>query len=187
MIAEFAQIVGLLAAFSAGRQSDELINATEFLKYLTEHGHEDLRKTIEQNQTTTISIKALLNYRLDDVNGKLNDISDRLAILASRSEGIEDLAVAYATTALSGQAIEILTLMEENETEWFLLSKEIGTKNQRLVLSAGPNYICKETRFFRDDLALMLSLNLLVQDYNSKGDPMYYYTRAASQLVNSIK
>jgi len=187
MIAEFAQIVGLLAAFTAGRQSDELANTTEFLKYLTEHGHEHLRQSIEQNQNTTISIKALLNYRLDDVNEKLNSISDRLAILLSRSEGIEDLAVSYATSALSNQAIEILTTMEENETEWFLLSKEIGNKDQRLVLAPGPNYNCKETRFFRDDLALMVSLNLLVQDYNSKGEPMYYFTRAASQLVNSIK
>ena len=187
MIAEFAQIVGLLAAFTAGRQSNEIINATEFLQYLTEHGHEELRKSIEQNQNTTISIKALLNYRLDNVNERLNSISDRLAILLSRSEGMEDLAVAYATNALSDQAIEILTLMEESNTEWFLLSKEIGTKDQRLILAPGPNYICKETRFFRDDIALMVSLNLLVQDYNSNGEPMYYFTRAASQLVNSIK
>jgi hypothetical protein len=60
------------------------------------------------------------------------------------------------------------------------------TKDQRLILSPGPNYICKETRFFRDDLALMVSLNLLVQDFNSKDEPLYYFTRSASQLVNSI-
>lgn len=159
MIAEFAQIVGLLSAFTAGRQSNELINEIEFLKYLTEHGHEGLRKTIEQNQNTTISIKALLNYRLDDVTEKLNGISDRLAILLSRSEGMEDLAVSYATNALSDQSIEILTLMEKNQTEWFLLSKEAGTKDQRLILAPGPNFICKESRFFRDDLTLMVSLN----------------------------
>ena len=186
MIAEFAQIVGLLAAFTAGRQSDDLVDSTQFLKYLTEHGHENLRQSIEQNHNTTISIKALLNSRLDDVSKKLNGISDRLAILLSRSEGMEELAIAYATSALSDQAIEILALMEKNETEWFLLSKEIGTKDQRLILAPGPNYICKETRFFRDDLSLMVSLNLLVQDYNSNGEPMYYFTRAASQLVNSI-
>jgi len=187
MIAEFAQIVGLLSAFTAGRQSNELADTAEFLKYLTEHGHEDLRHAIEQNHNTTISIKALLNYRLDDVSEKLNGISNRLAILLSRSEGMEDLAVSYATNTFSDQAIEILSLMEEHETEWFLLSKEMGTKDQRLVLAPGPNYICKETRFFKDDLALMVSLNLLVQDYNSKGEPMYYFTRAASQLVSSIK
>ncbi len=187
MIAEFAQIVGLLAAFTAGRQSGEMVTDIEFLKYLTEHGHEELRKSIEQNQNTTISIKALLNYRLDDVNKKLNGISDRLAILLTRSEGMEELAIAYATNSLSDQSIELLSLMEENETEWFLLSKETGTKDQRLMLSSGPNYICKETRFFKDDLSLMVNLNLLVQDHNSKGEPMYYFTRAASKLINSIK
>jgi hypothetical protein len=43
---------------------------------------------------------------------------------------MEDLAVSYATNTLSDQAIEILTLMEKNETEWFLLSNEIGLKTK---------------------------------------------------------
>ena len=47
MIAEFAQIVGLLSAFSSGRQADEIINITKFLQWLTEHNHAEIRKMIE--------------------------------------------------------------------------------------------------------------------------------------------
>jgi len=187
MVAEFAMIVGLLSAFSSGRKGGENADLTEFLAWLTEHNHDEIRSSIERNQATTISIKALLNKGLDDVHKKLDDISNRIAILASRSEGVEGLAIAYANASLSVQTLELLTLMEENETEFFLLSKELGNKEQRLMLCPGPNYICKETRFFHDDLSLMIALKLLIQDYDSKGDPMYYYTRAASKLTASIK
>lgn len=187
MIAEFATIVGLLSSFSSGRQSDKLLDIAEFLQWLTEHNHSEVRELIEQNQATSISIKALLNNGVDDITKKLIGISEQIAVLASRSEGIEQLAAAFAKESISDQAIELLKLMEENQTEFFLLSQEIGGGAQRLVLAPGPNYLCKESRFFKDDLKLMLSLGLLVQDYNSNGNPMYYFTRAASKLVASLK
>ena len=185
MIAEFATIVGLLSSFSSGRQSDKLLNIAEFLQWLTEHNHSEVRELIEQNQTTSISIKALLNNGVDDISKKLNGISEQIAVLASRSEGIEQLATVFAKELISEQAIEILTLMEENQAEFFLLSQEMSSA-QRLVLSPGPNYLCKESRFFKDDLRLMLNLGLLVQEYNNSGNPMYYFTRAASKLVASL-
>lgn len=186
MIAEFSQVVGLLSAFTTGKKIDEILELAEFLEWLTEHNHTELRQKIEANHATTVSIKAILNKGLNDVHTKLDHISEQLAILATRSEGIEDLALAYARVSLSEQALEILKLMEENETLFFLLSQELGQKQQRLVLSPGPNYLCKETRFFQDDLRLMEELGLLLKEFDSKGNPMYYYTRAASKLVGSL-
>lgn len=186
MIAEFATIVGLLSAFSSGRKASEQAAVSDFLAWLSEHNHEEIRTSIESNHATTVSIKALLNKGLDDVHKKLDDISNRIAILASRSNGVEELALAYAKESISGQALELLALMEEHHAEFFLLSNELGSHDQRLILSPGPNYICKESRFFRDDLALMVGLGLLVQNYNSKGNPIYFYTRAASKLVGSM-
>lgn len=186
MVAEFATIVGLLSAFSSGRSGQEQLELSEFLAWLSEHNHEEIKRSIESNQATTISIKALLHKGLVDVHEKLDGISQRLAILSSRSTGVQDLAASFARESISDQAIEILTLMEENHCEFFLVSNELGAKEKRLVLSSGPNYLCKETRFFQDDLELMLGLGLLVQRYNSKGDPVFYYTRAASHLVNSL-
>lgn len=186
MVAEFATIVGLLSAFSSGRTGKKQVELGEFLVWLSEHNHEDIKQSIEANQATTLSIKAILNRGLVDVHERLDAISERLAILASRSEGVEALATAYAHESISDQALEILKLMEENESEYFLLSNELSAKQQRLVLSPGPNYLCPETRFFQDDLQLMVDLGLLVVRYNSRGDPVYYYTRAASQLVRSL-
>lgn len=186
MGAELIQIVGLLAAFVTGRQGSKLLEYSDFLQWLTEHDHAELRSAIEQNSATTISIKAILNQGLDEVNGKLDRISEKIGILVSRSDGVEQLAVAYAKTSLSDQVIEILTLMEESGSDHFLLSREVGVNAQRIILSPGPNYVCKEARFFRDDLSLMVELGLLLEKHNSKGEPMYYFTRAASKLVESI-
>lgn len=185
MVAEFATIVGLLSAFSSGRTGSKQIELSEFLVWLAEHNHEDIKQAIEANQATTVSIKDILNRGLVDVHEKLDAISERLAILASRSDGVEALALAYVQESISDQAIEILKLMEENNSEYFLLSNAISAK-QRIVLSPGPNYLCNETRFFQDDLQLMVGLGLLVVRHNSRGDPVYYYTRAASKLVRSI-
>jgi hypothetical protein len=185
VIAEFATIVGLLSAFSSGRSDQKQLELSGFLAWLAEHNHEDIKVLIEANQATTISIKAILNRGLVDVHERLDDISERLAILLSRTEGVEDLAVAYAKTSISDQALEILKLMEANESEYFLLSNELS-KVRRLVLSPGPNYLCEESRFLQDDLQLMSDLGLLVIRHNQKGDPMYCYTRAASKLVQSL-
>jgi hypothetical protein len=187
MVAEFATIVGLLSAFSSGRADSKKIDLGDFLIWLAEHNHIDIKQSIEANHNTTVSIKAILNKGLTDVQERLDTISKRLAVLASRSEGIEVLALAYAQDSISDQVIEILSLMEEHKSEYFLLSNALGAKDQRLILSPGPNHLCKETRFFQDDLQLMIDLGLLVVRSNQRGDPVYHYTRAASKFVTSIK
>ena len=147
MIAELAQIIGLLSAFLSGRQINEILDITAFMKWLAEHNHEEIKNAIEQNQVITTCIKGLLNNGVDNISKKLDGISEQIAILASRSEGIEELALAYAKESISPQAIEILTLMNESETVFFLLSQEMGVKDQTLVFAPGPNYTCEESRF----------------------------------------
>jgi len=182
MIAEFAQIVGLLAAFSSERHTAAGADVMEFLVWLSEHNHSDLRRLIEGNQATTISIKAMLYRGIEDIGEKLDAISNQLAVLATRSHGVEGLAAGFARVLVSDQAWKILTLMEESGTEFFLVSNELGGAI-RLVLSSGPNYVAEESRFLHDDLELMVTLGLLKLDHNSRGDPLYRYTRAASKLV----
>ncbi len=88
MIAEFVQIVGLLSAYETGRQLSDVRGIASFLEWLTEHNHNEVRDVIEQNQVTSISIKALLSTGIDDINRKLKEISSQVATLASRSPGL---------------------------------------------------------------------------------------------------
>lgn len=41
-----------------------------------------------------------------------------------------------------------------------------------------------EPRFAEDDFAVLVELGLLRQDYNSQGNTLYIFTRAAHQLVS---
>lgn len=181
MIAEFAQIVGLLAAFASGRDAKKSITVPEFLTWLTEHGHEDIKRSIESNHATTISVKAFMNQGFSEVNEKLDYISAQTAMLSSRLDGAAELASVYFQEGLSQQVMDILTRMEKHHAEYFIISRTLG--GMSLVLSHGPNYQCSEQRFFQDDLDTMLALGLLRLDYNSSGNPVYYSTRAASRLI----
>lgn len=186
MIAEFAQIVGLLAAFSSGRTRSESAELVEFLEWLVAHNHGDLRSLIEGNQSTAVSIKSMLNLGFEDIGEKLDRISGQLADLAHRSYGTEELASSFSSALISDQAYKILSQMEENQSEFFLISKAINAPTH-LTLSPGPGYEPEEARFLHDDLETLVDLGLLQLDYNSRGDPLYRYTRAASKLFQKAQ
>ncbi|WP_286976919.1 hypothetical protein [Pseudomonas sp.] len=186
-VAEFATIVGLLSAFTSGRSATEQAKIADFYAWLSEHNHEMIRESLESKQVTAVSIKALLNRGLDDVTRKLDDISTRIAILVSRSDGIENLALAYPGDSLSDQCLELLSFMDKHGVESFLITPSLDTSQQGILFSSGPEYICKEPFFLKDDLSLMVSLGLLIKEYTSKGSPVYYYTRSASKLIASME
>lgn len=183
MIAEFAQIVGLLAAFSTGRQTSKIADIQEFLDWLSEHNLSELRDKIEQSQSTITSIKALLNQNFEDISRKLDAISSQLATLVNRTSGVEELAKPFATEALSNQAYELLFLMNENKTQFMLVMKSFGS-NPRLSLSPGPDYEVTEPQFLEDDLSNLVSLGLLLHEITDQGNDRYRFTRSASKLFS---
>ena len=44
MIAEFAQIVGLVSAFVSGREASKALDMAEFLQWLSENNHQDIKR-----------------------------------------------------------------------------------------------------------------------------------------------
>lgn len=72
--------------------------------------------------------------------------------------------------------------MEEHESEYLLVSKSHNAPTS-LILAPGPNYVASDARFLQDDLELLVDLGLLRLDYNSSGNPLFRYTRAASTLL----
>ena len=186
MVTEFATIVGLLSAFTSGRTGSQQLNYSEFIAWLTEHNHEEVIEMIEANQSTITGIQTVLDKGLTDIRETLVDISKRLALLATRSEGVRALAIASADELISEQSIEILTLMDHHQTEFFVVSKGCDNQRTALIMSQGDNYVCTESQFIEDDLDMMIKLGLLVVRHNSSGEKLYHYTRAASKLISSI-
>ncbi len=186
MVGEFATIVGLMSAFQSGRKIDESVGSEEFMDWLSQHNHQDIRALIEQNQKTTVGVKAILNLGMENINTKLNTISEQLVSMSSRTEGLGDLADAFPISRLSDQALDIVKAMEHQKAENFIISRTLGPGPVRLVFSHGPNYMCEENRFLEDDLELLGKLELIRISYNPSGNEVYNATRESSLLVKSL-
>jgi hypothetical protein len=180
----FATIVGLLSAFSSGRQSKGIAELTEFISWLIEHNHQELAKTIELNATTSASVKALLNQQNEELHYKLDGLGHAMALIASRMPDLSELAASVVPGAeLSEQAYSIIIQMHKNKTEYFLVSKAMN-RGVLLIPSNGNEITYEDEQFLHDDLNTLVEFGLLRLDYNSQGSEMFYFTRAAAKLAS---
>jgi len=178
----FATMVGLLSAFNGGRQSDKSADLTEFISWLMEHNHNELVKAIEQNQSTSISIKALLNQNASDLNGKLDYLGETLGQLAKRISCFDQLSESLLpNVGISDQAFSILEQMSDLEIEFILVL--ITYDGLSLHGSNNKQVEYTEKLFLKDDLTTLTNLGLLKHDYTESGKNKYYYTRMASRLI----
>ena len=86
MIEQFAAIIGLLSAFSAGRDSKASLNISEFEAWLAKHNHEEILRSLNSNAKTNIFVKAYLNNEIPEIQGKLDSIIASIQLLASEQE-----------------------------------------------------------------------------------------------------
>lgn len=83
LIESYALIVGLLSAYSSGRDLSKAIELAEFNKWLIEHNHQDVIDSIEHNLATSVFIKAYLNRELPQIQFKLDSIEGMVRSLVS--------------------------------------------------------------------------------------------------------
>ena len=182
----FASIVSLVGQYRAERSAMELVDFNDFIKWLQETQHQELKKLLEINTKATISIKALLNEDRELLLDKINSLDNALAAYASKFEGFYDLASAISPEAvLSGQALNVLKQFEASGASKMIPLKSTGPI-AFLFLDGSGQLEIEEPRFIEDDINTLIDLGLLRHDYTSKGESLYVYTRAASKLVESI-
>lgn len=181
----FAAIVGLIGQFLSGRDSGKKTNVEEFISWLSEHeqGHQDIIQFLEQYQGSMQSVDALLHEQHDELCSKLEKLDQALASFASMIPGFADLSAAIKPEAkLSDQAIDILDQFEHSGASKLLKGTYSGVTHLKFSDSQGAIDISDE-RFLEDDLKRLVDLGLLIHGHKSKGDDLYTYTRAASDLV----
>lgn len=184
MIAEsFATIVGLLGQYRSEKGAQDQLEYNDFMEWLAKANHTELKGLIELNTNATTYIKSLLNQDHEIFKKKLDKIDAALTAFASTVEGFSELAKAVNPDALlSEQAVSILEQFQESgATKVIELKMLSGT--EYMFLEASGNLEIAEPRFVEDDLRTLVEYGLLRHDYNSKGDNLYIFTRAASRLV----
>lgn len=188
LAAALATIVGLLANFKNERKTKSDNEYKEFIDWLSEHRHQELIDLLELNTNTTISIKALLNYDREVLLEKLESIDKFLTTISSQIGGVGELAQSLKPgNKLSDQALSILRQIEKTEASAFLVMKVMKGQIMMMLLDGNGGQIeYNEPRFLEDDFETLVSLGLLLQDFNGKGESIYRITRQASKLIQLV-
>lgn len=183
----FASIVGLLGQFQASRGSKGQADFNEFLQWLMDSNHEEIKSLIEGNARTLVGIKALLNQNHDVLSQKLDALDCALSSFGSLIPGFSDISGGLYPEGgqLSAQAKDILSQFQASGASKIL---ELHTYDgvDLMYLDGNESEMnISEHRFLEDDLKRLVELGLLRQDLNGNGQNLYIFTRSASELVKS--
>ncbi len=188
MATSFATIVSLLGTYKSEGRAIEGDEFQDFMQWLIETNHTDIKNLLEINTRATIGIKALLNQDRELLFQKLGAIDEVLSLISSRIDGFGEVTAAlHPEIEISEQAVSILSQLVKSEGSKFLKSGAIGRGPIFLIIGGkGGQIEYTEPQFIEDDLNTLLSIGLLTQDYNSKGDPLYVVTRAAVKFLATL-
>ena len=180
----FATIVSLMADFVSHLGTDESKNFDSFMSWLAEQRHDEVRQLLQSNQSTIVSIKALLGESRQEILSRLNALDKKLATVASGVSEYSGIAhVAHPTSALSEQAISVLEQFYDANASAILEIKMHGGIMLAFTDGDGGRVRYTEPRFIEDDLTTLLGLGLLDLDYNRKGDRVFKFKRTAASLI----
>jgi DNA-binding transcriptional MerR regulator len=183
----FATIIGLIGQFRSEKGSTAQADFNEFLAWLIETQHEEIKELIESSSQTASGITALLNEQYEALTQKIERLDKTLSTYASGLPGFSEISSGLRPhSVLSDQAVNILKQFERAGASEALKINVYGGPII-MFLDASGNIEIDDLRFLKDDLETLIELELLRHDFNSKGEDLYIYTRAASELVKSLE
>ena len=180
----FGQVVGLIGQFRSERASAKQADFNDFLEWLVETNQAELKTLVERNAELTSGIQTLLTEQYEALLEKLESLDGALAHFASGLPGFADVAFALRPQSrISEQAWSILRQFEASGASKILKVKMDHGPALLYVDGRGRDVNIDDVRFLEDDLWTLVELRLLRTDYTSKGENLYVFTRAASDLV----
>ena len=186
LASSFATVVGLLGLFKGERSAAKDQGTHEFLQWLEEHNHNEIKDLITHSHELLDGIETLLRDNHEVVLAKLNRIDEILASLSSCIQGMGKIGISLHPNAeLSDQAISILRQLVNSAASEFIenrLDQDITT----LHLMSGGHINIMEPRFLANDLDMLGSLRLLMVRFGSQGSRIFGITRNAAKLVELI-
>lgn len=184
----FATIIGLLFNFVSDERSQSEDKYQEFLSWLSNKRHEELRDYICSNLALSEGIKHLLHETTDKLLQRMSEIDKLLASVAAHFEGVDRIAATVRPDSkLSEQAISVLRQIDTAEASLVLQQYFRGTPYLVVMDGHRGNIAPEEPRFFKDDIATLCEFGFLRHDVNKKGEDIYYFTRLAESFVRTVK
>jgi hypothetical protein len=182
----FATVVSLLGLFKQERRADQHQSKEEFVQWLDEHRHHEIRDLIIGSQDLMAGIETALQENHDVILAKLNKIDEILVSLFSQVQGFSGISLAlHPNAGLSDQAISILRqLVNSSANE--LIEHRRGDGFISLRLNPGNILETPESRLVGSDLDILVSLNLLMSKTTSTGLRIFRITRNADKFLEII-
>ena len=186
----FATIISLLADFVAHRGATEGKSFDDFMVWLSEQRHEEIKALLEQNTSTTIGIKALLGESQREILDRLKSLDRSMASFAAGFDAYRGIAqAAHPASVLSAQALSLLQQFHDSGASK-VLSVQYLDGSRTLAIVDGPTsgeLEITDARFLDDDLSTLVELGLLGLDKNGRGDRLYLFRRAAASFVENMR
>jgi hypothetical protein len=181
-----ANIVSLLADFVASRRLGQAPSTEDFMQWLRDTGRTDVVDAISRSHQSTISLKAIFNEKSDEILRRLQDLDSQLARVAAAFGPIGELALAMRPEArLSDGAVEVLVAMERAGAGMAIEAKDLG--GPTLVFDANSiNFAPRDSRFYEDDIAMLVESGMLRQSWNRSGGRVFHITRQGAQFARSV-
>lgn len=185
----FATIVSLLADFVAHRGANEGKSFDEFMAWLSEQRHDEIKSLLELNTSTTIGIKSLLGESQKEILERLQSLDRSMAAFAAGFDAYRGLAeAAHPSSALSAQAISLLEQFYDSGASKVLESKYLSGTALHVVDGPGNASLqFSDPRFLSDDLTTLVDLGLLDLEYNGRGQRLFVFKRSAARFVESLR
>ena len=182
--ATFATIVSLIADFIAHRQADEAKDADSFMAWLSEQRHDEIRRLLESNAKTVVSVKAMLSETRKEILGRLANLDKSFAAIASGVGPFRMIAGAvHPNSLLSEQAISVLVQFYNSGASSMLEIKMMNGIQLAFLDGGGGGAKYTEPRFIEDDLNALLKYELLALAHSGKGERVFKFTRRAAKMI----
>jgi hypothetical protein len=184
LIPSFITVVGLIGQFRAERSGLADADFNEFMIWLVDANHVELKVLVEQNPRTVIGIKALLNERHKVFRKRLEMLDSALAAYSSSLPGFSDLTEGLnPQSAISDQALNILQEFDASGGSKFIVADSNDELAALLYLDADDGIGIEDARFLEEDLNTLVDLKLLRVENPSSGEAIYHLTRAATRFA----
>jgi hypothetical protein len=182
----FAAIIALIGQYRSESSSKTQGDVNEFMQWLEETNHQEIKELLELNTKATIYIKSILNQDREVLKEQLERIDSALVSFASTIDGFSGLAQSIKPeSVISEQALSILKQFDESgSAQMFEIKVRGGSLYQYSQTSGSLDY--SDLRFISDDFSTLVELGLLRYELGKQGNDVYTITRAASDLVNSV-
>jgi len=182
----FSTIVGLIGQFRAERGSTSQSDYNEFLKWLNETHHHEVKAQLEANNQALAAVQTILTEQHEVLTKRLDALDSLLVSMATGFSSFRDLGFALRPqSALPEGALSILLQIESSGASKVLESDGLSGKMLRFLDAQGEIQV-RDPRFVEDDLRTLVELGFLRHKLNGQGQNVYVFTRAASALAQRV-